>query len=62
MWVLRIGSRIPIFLPQRITPDLCKMLALPSFVHERSSNHPDELTLEVKQTLSIGQCWDSSWQ
>ena len=23
---LRIGSRVPIFLPQRITPELCAML------------------------------------
>ena len=49
---LRIGSRIPIFLPQRITPDLCKMLSRyhPLFMSVHS-NHPDELTLEVKQAL-----------
>ncbi|HEY2572955.1 MAG TPA: KamA family radical SAM protein [Verrucomicrobiaceae bacterium] len=49
---LRIGSRIPIFLPQRITPELCRMLAkyhpLWMSVHV---NHPRELTLEVKEAL-----------
>lgn len=49
---LRIGSRIPIFLPQRITPDLCEMLQqyhpLYMSVH---ANHPRELTLEVREAL-----------
>jgi lysine 2,3-aminomutase len=49
---LRIGSRVPIFLPQRITPELCRMLAkyhpLWMSVHV---NHPRELTLEVKEAL-----------
>jgi lysine 2,3-aminomutase len=46
---LRIGTRIPIFLPQRITPELCAMLKQfhPLFfsVH---SNHPRELTTEAR--------------
>src|SRR5499426_2006079 len=44
---LRIGTRIPIFLPQRITPQLCHMLRKyqPLFVSIHS-NHPRELTTE----------------
>ncbi|MBX9743023.1 MAG: KamA family radical SAM protein [Chthoniobacterales bacterium] len=49
---LRIGTRVPIFLPQRITPELCLMLQryhpLWMSVHV---NHPKELTLEVKEAL-----------
>lgn len=49
---IRIGSRVPIFLPQRITPALCSMLAkyhpLWMSIH---SNHPRELTTEVRQAL-----------
>lgn len=49
---LRIGSRIPIFLPQRITPQLCAMLRKyhPLFVSIHS-NHPRELTTEVRDGL-----------
>ena len=49
---LRIGSRVPIFLPQRITPELCAMLQkyhpLWMSVHV---NHPRELTTEVRAAL-----------
>jgi lysine 2,3-aminomutase len=49
---IRIGTRVPIFLPQRITPALCEMLAkyhpLWMSVH---TNHPRELTIEVKEAL-----------
>jgi lysine 2,3-aminomutase len=49
---LRIGSRIPIFLPQRITPELCTMLRKyhPLFLSVHS-NHPRELTTEVRAAL-----------
>lgn len=49
---LRIGSRIPIFLPQRITPQLCAMLKKyhPLFISVHS-NHPRELTTEVRDAL-----------
>jgi len=49
---LRIGSRIPIFLPQRITPGLCEMLSRyhPLFMSVHG-NHPAELTHEVKEAL-----------
>ena len=49
---LRIGTRVPIFLPQRITPALCAMLKkyhpLWMSVHV---NHPRELTIEVRDAL-----------
>ncbi len=49
---IRIGTRIPIFLPQRITPQLCSMLKeihpLWISVH---TNHPKELTSEVRAGL-----------
>jgi lysine 2,3-aminomutase len=49
---LRIGTRIPIFLPQRITPELCAMLKKfhPLFMSVHS-NHPRELTTEVRDAL-----------
>lgn len=49
---VRIGSRIPIFLPQRITPELCQMLRKhhPLFLSVHS-NHPRELTTEVREAL-----------
>ncbi|MCP5531543.1 MAG: KamA family radical SAM protein [Akkermansiaceae bacterium] len=49
---VRIGSRIPIFLPQRITPDLCAMLRKhhPLFISIHT-NHPKELTTEVRDAL-----------
>ena len=49
---LRIGTRIPIFLPQRITPEFCAMLKKyhPLFV-SMHSNHPRELTIEVREAL-----------
>lgn len=49
---VRIGSRIPIFLPQRVTPELCAMLKKhhPLFVSIHS-NHPRELTSEVRDAL-----------
>ena len=49
---LRIGSRVPIFLPQRITLELCAMLRQfhPLFVSVHT-NHPRELTTEVREAL-----------
>ncbi len=49
---LRIGTRIPIFLPQRITAQLCAMLRRyhPLFVSVHS-NHPRELTTEARDAL-----------
>ena len=51
---IRIGSRVPIFLPQRITPALCEMLAKyhPVWMSVHT-NHPRELTTEVKAALEM---------
>jgi lysine 2,3-aminomutase len=46
---IRIGSRIPVFLPQRITPELCELLKkygpIWMSIHV---NHPKEATAELK--------------
>jgi lysine 2,3-aminomutase len=49
---LRIGTRIPIFLPQRITPALCELLKRfhPLFMSVHV-NHPRELTCESRAAL-----------
>lgn len=49
---VRIGTRIPIFLPQRVTPELCARLRRfhPLFISIHS-NHPRELTTEVREAL-----------
>ena len=49
---LRIGTRIPIFLPQRVTPELCAMLKEfhPLFI-SLHSNHPRELTTEAREAF-----------
>ncbi|MCH6257129.1 KamA family radical SAM protein [Puniceicoccaceae bacterium K14] len=46
---IRIGSRIPVFLPQRITPSLCDVFKKhgPIWVSIHT-NHPKECTQEVK--------------
>jgi len=43
--VLRIGSRVPCHLPERITPELCAILKRyhPLYINTHF-NHPDELT------------------
>ncbi len=46
---LRIGSRIPIFLPQRITPELCQYHPLWMSIH---TNHPRELTIESREATA----------
>jgi lysine 2,3-aminomutase len=55
---LRIGTRIPIFLPQRITPELCAMLKQfhPLFMSVHT-NHPRELTTEAR--AAIGRLADA---
>jgi lysine 2,3-aminomutase len=46
--IIRIGSRVPVFMPQRIDDDLCEMLAKyhPIWMNLHF-NHPNELTPEV---------------
>ncbi|MGC9036254.1 MAG: KamA family radical SAM protein [Verrucomicrobiia bacterium] len=50
--LLRIGTRIPIFLPQRITDELCGILKKyhPLFISIHT-NHPKELTIESRAAL-----------
>jgi len=43
--MIRIGSRVPVTLPERITPELCRLLAnfMPLYINTHF-NHPRELT------------------
>ena len=52
--ILRIGTRIPCFLPQRITPKLTEMLKRyhPLWMNVHF-NHPDELTPESQKALAL---------
>ncbi|MFP4029839.1 MAG: KamA family radical SAM protein, partial [Candidatus Brocadiia bacterium] len=51
--VLRIGSRTPCTLPQRITPELCDMLENfhPLYLNTQF-NHPKEITPEAKKACA----------
>ncbi|GHI04133.1 hypothetical protein AQI88_07400 [Streptomyces cellostaticus] len=50
--IIRIGSRFPVLLPQRITPDLCAMLARyhPVWLNTHF-NHPKEITPEAERAV-----------
>jgi lysine 2,3-aminomutase len=52
--ILRIGTRIPCHLPERITPTLCALLARyhPLYVNTHF-NHPSELTPATKRALAM---------
>lgn len=52
--LLRVGSRVPIMLPQRITPDLCRMLRrhAPLFLSTHC-NHPRELSPATEHALGL---------
>jgi lysine 2,3-aminomutase len=52
--ILRIGSRMPATLPQRITESLCAMLKRyhPLFLNTHF-NHPDEITLQSTQACQM---------
>jgi lysine 2,3-aminomutase len=52
--ILRVGTRVPCFLPQRVTPKLAAMLKKfhPLYVNVHF-NHPDELTPEANQALGL---------
>jgi len=52
--VLRIGSRIPCHLPERITPELCGILKKyhPLYINTHF-NHPDELTPAAVKGLGL---------
>lgn len=51
--IIRIGTRVPVVLPQRITPELCNMLKKyhPIWLNTHF-NHPKELTQESKDALA----------
>jgi lysine 2,3-aminomutase len=52
--ILRLGTRMPCYLPQRITPELTAMLKKyhPLYVNVHF-NHPDEITVESARALSL---------
>jgi lysine 2,3-aminomutase len=52
--VIRIGSRTPCTLPQRITPELCRMLAKyhPLYLNTQF-NHPREITPEAEKACAL---------
>ncbi len=52
--VVRIGSRVPVVMPQRITPELTKMLSKyhPLWINTHFS-HPDEITEESKNACAM---------
>ncbi|MGB8952657.1 MAG: KamA family radical SAM protein [Candidatus Aminicenantales bacterium] len=52
--ILRIGTRVPCFLPQRITPRLASMFRRyhPLYINVHF-NHPDEITPEAAQALNL---------
>ena len=48
--IKRIGTRVPVTLPQRITPQLCAVLKKPPPLYINTQfNHPREITPESKQ-------------
>jgi len=50
---IRLGSKIPVVLPQRITPGLCRMLRrFHPFFLSIHFMHPDELTPEVQEACA----------
>src|SRR5439155_1572626 len=52
--ILRIGSRVPCHLPERITPELCAILKRyhPLYINTHF-NHPDELTPAAVRGLGL---------
>ncbi len=52
--IVRIGSRVPSTLPQRITPELCNMLKKyhPLWLNTQF-NHPQELTEETRRACAM---------
>ena len=52
--IIRIGTRIPVTLPERVTPELCNMLKQfhPLFINTHF-NHPDEITPESTRACNL---------
>jgi len=52
--IKRLGSRMPCVLPQRITPELCRMLETHDPVYLNTQyNHPKEITSEAKNAVDM---------
>lgn len=52
--IVRIGSRVPVTLPQRITPELCEILRkYPAVWLNTHFNHPKEITPEAKKAMRM---------
>lgn len=51
--IIRIGSRVPVFLPQRITDEFCEMIRKyhPVWMNIHT-NHPKEITPELSRALT----------
>jgi len=52
--VIRIGSRVPVFMPQRVTEELCSMLGKyhPLWMNIHV-NHPNEITPELRRACGM---------
>lgn len=52
--IIRIGTRIPVTFPERITPDLCKLLSTfhPLYINTHF-NHPDEITMDSAEACTL---------
>jgi lysine 2,3-aminomutase len=52
--IIRIGSRTPVVLPQRITPELCEMLKKYHTIWLNTHyNHPNEITSDAKRACEL---------
>ncbi|MDY9928042.1 lysine 2,3-aminomutase [Methanosarcina sp.] len=52
--IVRLGTRAPVTLPQRITPELCEILGkYPSVWLNTHFNHPKEITPEAKKAMDM---------
>jgi len=50
--IMRLGSRMPVTLPQRITPELCEVLSRHNPVYLNTQfNHPKEITAESRDAV-----------
>lgn len=55
--IVRIGSRVPVTLPQRITPELCEILQkYPAVWLNTHFNHPKEITPDAKKAMKMLSC------
>ena len=52
--IVRIGSRVPVTLPQRVTPELCNILKkYPAVWLNTHFNHPKEVTPEATKAIEM---------